>query len=184
MINTVPNAIFRKFNRGKSEMTAQDVIQLIERAFDGVARGDGITLHEAVVIDDHASDEERTRARSQDTESRWQDVPDNVIEREYTIFSFLDDAGFRYDLPAYMIWALRNVERTQSVSLDSTVYALEPSSYFPQRSGLFNHAQARAILHFLEWIVQTDAFRDDRAALEAWAHWTLVCEAFASTGAA
>jgi hypothetical protein len=49
---------------------------------------------------------------------------------------------------------------------------------------LFNHAQARAILHFLEWIVQTDAFRDDRAALEAWAHWTLVCEAFASTGTA
>ena len=165
-------------------MTANDVILEIERAFDSVARGGGITLHEAVAMDDYASDEERARARLLDTESRWQDVPDGVIEREYTVFSFLDDAGFRYYLPAYMTWALRNLERTQSVSLDSTIYALEPSSYFPQRSGLFNHAQARAILHFLEWIVQTDAFRNDRAALEAWAHWTQVCEAFASAGEA
>ena len=162
-------------------MTANDVILEIERTFDGVDRGDGITLHEAVAIDMYASGEERVRARLQDTESRWQDVPDGVIEREYTIFSFLDDAGFRYYLPAYMRWILRNLEHTHSVSVDSTIYALEPSSYFPQRSGLFNHAQARAILHFLAWIVQTDEFRDDRAAFEARAHWTQVCETLDST---
>lgn len=160
-------------------MTATDVIQEIERAFDGVTRDDGITLHEAVALDDYASDDGRAQARLLDTESRWQDVPDKDIEREYTIFSFLDDQGFRYYLPAYLTWALRNFEHTQSASLDSIIFALEPSSYFPQRSTLFDHAQAAAIARALEFLM-TDPRFDDPSTLNAWTHWAQICEDFAS----
>lgn len=160
-------------------MTAEDVIQEIERAFDGVPRDDGITLHEAVALDNYASDMERAQARLQDTESRWQDVPAQDIEREYTVFSFLDDKGFRYYLPAYMTWALQHFDRTDSVSLDSTIYALEPSSYFPQRSTLFNRAQATVIRYFLEFLLTDERF-DIPSALNAWTHWAQICEDFAS----
>ncbi len=161
-------------------MIAEDVILEIERAFDGVAREDGITLHEAVALDDYASDTERAQARLRDTESRWQDVPIEDIEREYAIFSFLDDKGFRYYLPAYMTWMLRNLNHTQSSSLDSTVYALEPRAYFIKRSTLFNLAQATAILHFLEFLMTDERF-NDHSALNAWAHWAQICEDFASS---
>ncbi len=160
-------------------MTATDVILEIERAFDGVARDDGITLHEARALDDYASDTERAQARLRDTESRWQDVPEEDIEREYTIFSFLDDKGFRYYLPAYMTWMLRHLNHTHSASLDSTVFALEPSSYFSKRATLFNVAQATAILHFLEFLMTDERFDDD-STMNAWTHWAQICEDFAS----
>jgi hypothetical protein len=160
-------------------MTAEDVILEIERAFDGVARDDGITLHEARALDDYASDAERAQARLRDTESRWQDVPQEDIEREYTIFSFLDDRGFRYYLPAYMTWMLCHFDHTHSASLDSTVFALEPSSYFSKRATLFDHAQATAILHFLEFLMTDERF-NDHSTLNAWTHWAQICEDFAS----
>jgi hypothetical protein len=173
VLNNPPRA------KGAANMTAEDVILEIERAFDGVARDDGITLHEAVALDDYASDDERTQARLRDTESRWQDVPEEDIEEQYTIFSFLDDKGFRYYLPAYMTWMLRNFDHTHSASLDSTVYALEPSSYFPQRSTLFNFSQVTAIVHFLEYLMTDERF-NDHSTLNAWTHWAQICEAFTS----
>lgn len=46
------------------------LIAEIERAFDGFEREDGVTLHEASVIDDHGSDAERAQARLDDPETR------------------------------------------------------------------------------------------------------------------
>jgi hypothetical protein len=177
VLDGVPNNPTRA--EGTMTITAEDVILEIERAFDGVAREDGITLHEAVALDDYASDAGRTQARLRDTESRWQDVPTEDIEREYTIFSFLDDKGFKYYLPAYMTWMLRNFDHTHSASLDSTIYSLEPSSYFSKRSTLFNLAQSTAILHFLEFFMTDERF-DDHSTLNAWTHWAQICEEFTS----
>jgi len=97
---------------------ADELLALIEEAFDGVERGEGITLHQARVIDDYGSDEDVFAARKLDTEERWQDVPVSVLsvsplrERKNTQFlDFLDPAGFRYYLPFAMSFAIRNYER-------------------------------------------------------------------------
>src|SRR5687768_7277152 len=89
----------------------EEAVRLIESAFAGVSRNAGITLHEATVIDNYGTDEERAHARLLDNESRWEEVPSAAIEKNYTALSFLDPEGFRYYLPAYMRWALYNYKR-------------------------------------------------------------------------
>ncbi|MFG6099650.1 DUF6714 family protein [Leptothoe sp. ISB3NOV94-8A] len=72
------------------------LIKEINEAFDGVAREDGVTLHEAMVIDDYGSPAERAEARAQDTEDQWQDVPEDDIRFSDAVLSFLDSKGFHY----------------------------------------------------------------------------------------
>ena len=83
------------------------VLDMIHRAFDGVERGRGITLHEATVIDDYGSEEEQRKARELDQETRWQDVPDSTIAGNFFL-GYLDMEGYRYYLPALMSWSIRN----------------------------------------------------------------------------
>ena len=86
------------------------VLALVHEAFNGVPRGDGVTLHQALVRDDYGGPQAEVEARLQDTETRWQDVPDADIAARPEYFHFLDDAGIRYYLPAEMSWALRHHE--------------------------------------------------------------------------
>lgn len=57
----------------------QEIIELIGDAFDGVPRGDAMSLHEIWVGSRGGTEEECRAARDLDTEERWQDVPDFVI---------------------------------------------------------------------------------------------------------
>ena len=82
------------------------IVALIHAAFDGVTRGDGTTLHEALMMDDYASVEAQRDARKFDQETRWQDVPASDICNSPSYMGFLDSAGFRYYLPANMVWSL------------------------------------------------------------------------------
>ncbi len=110
------------------DLLEEDVLlALIETAFDGVTRDDGITLHQAVVIDDYGSEEEFISARDLDTEIRWQDVPDSDISTNTSIFSFLDPKGFRYYLPASMYWAVKNYTNDKYDSGFFTYLAVLPT---------------------------------------------------------
>src|SRR4051794_16144118 len=104
-------------------MTAerQSLIEEITAAFDGVSREGGISLHEAEQIDCHGIAEERAEARKVDTDRRWQDVPDQWLEELPAVPHFLDAVGFRYYLPAYMIWAMKRGKESDSATADSIV---------------------------------------------------------------
>ena len=140
------------------------LIQEITAAFDGVSRENGVSLSESWVIDDYGSDEERAEARKQDTETRWQDVPDEGIAYGYSCLIFLDDIGFRYYIPAYIVWFLRNVDNEDpeapsydSNTFDYLLHALELSGYGAldefhlSRYRKFTLEQSKAIAHFLEF---------------------------------
>jgi hypothetical protein len=64
------------------------LIEEIHLAFDGVSREHGVSLRESLVIDDYGSSEERAEAKKQDTETRWQDVPDQHICHGGSCLSF------------------------------------------------------------------------------------------------
>ena len=143
----------------QTRIAARDaVIRQIETAFDGVGRKFGVSLHEACVIDDYGSRWEQMQARMTDTEWRWQDVPEADIARYFWILSFLDPIGFRYYLPAYMVWTLKNHEQTGSMSDESTVFALFISdgsrAYSMERFTMFTRQQAEAICAFLRFIAK------------------------------
>ena len=96
----------------------QEVIDAITGAFDGVWREDGVTLHQARVLDDYGDEEEQAAARKKDKDTRWQDVPDRWIERDLAnTLPFLCPKSFRYYIPAFMIWSLKNYDRLHHLCL-------------------------------------------------------------------
>lgn len=145
------------------EQKKQAVIEEITVAFGGVSREGGVTLSEAWVIDDYGSDEERAEARKEDTETRWQDVPERDIAYGSSCLSFLDEIGFRYYLPAYIVWCLRHIDSEdandliyESNSYQSIVWHLtdigpDLHQYRMARFELFTLEQSKAIAHFLEF---------------------------------
>jgi len=82
-----------------------ELIAEVTAAFDGVAREDGTTLHEAIAFDNGESPEAQIAARRQHTERRWQEVPATAILASCAVPSFLDAKGFRYYLPAFIVWS-------------------------------------------------------------------------------
>lgn len=155
---------------------ALNVVAEIQVAFKDVKRGDGVTLHEADVIDNYGSAKERKAARKLDSEDGWQSVPSKDIEKYYWILSFLDPTGYRYYLPAYMVWTLKNYETNDSIdSACSTVYSLnidatnkaELRQYHLERFERFNQSQSRAIARFLEQMANCGFAGDHKSARSA-----------------
>jgi hypothetical protein len=151
-------------------VNADELIAEIERAFADVTREDGVTLHEADVIDDYGSMAQRKKARQLDTDTRWQDVPDDLIERSPSILSFLDPIGLRYYAPAYMRWSLRYLNRSESCSIDFTIYTFDPgedevlSDWHRERYEIFNADQTRVIARYLRYMAEEADWCDDRVA--------------------
>ena len=148
-----------------NESRIDELIAEITSAFDGVVREDGITLHQAIAIDDWRTPEEQLAARQLDTEQRWQDVPDDVIVACESALSFLDAKGFRYYLPAFMVCGLRNWGNDVGRVVDTCEYHLlhesqkslrqsEPASIASKYG--FTDAQCRAIAQFLRFVVGDD----------------------------
>lgn len=82
----------------------------ISTAFSGVSREGGVTWNETEIIDLYGSLEERSAARLTDQDACWQDVLDDPNwdpEPGVGAWSFLDAIGFRYYLPAGMVFAIR-----------------------------------------------------------------------------
>jgi hypothetical protein len=114
--------IFDQNRLGRMNEARERLITAIEIAFSGVSREDGITLHEAEVIDNHGSELQQLEARELDREARWQDVPDIEVEKHPVALSHFDPIAFRYYIPVYMRFVLR--EPRAGESGDSTIYSL------------------------------------------------------------
>jgi len=154
------------------------IVEEIRAAFAGVPRG-AVTIHEAEVIDAYGTDAKRRRARLRDTEDRWDEVPDRTVEECTTALCHLDPEGWRFYLPAYMVWTLHHFKRTGSIVPDHTIYALDLSwndrgvrEYQLQRFRLLDEAQSRAVCRFLQHMVENGDTVDGRAARQAFTqHW-------------
>ena len=162
---------------------SESIIEAIRSAFAGVPRG-RITMHEAEVIDDYGSDDERKKARGLDTDESWDQVRDNDIMACTTALCHVDADGWRYYLPAYMIWSLRHFRASHSIVSDFTIYTFDPNNKCPQlrafnmeRFGLLNQAQSRAVCRFLRYMAANDDLADGRMAQMALDEfWGRFCE--------
>ena len=133
------------------------LIAAIAMAFDGVSREGGISLHETGVIDNYGSDEERVNARLLDTESQWQDLQEDDRFRLMNNYMFLDPIGFRYYLPAFLIFNLKYFRDNILWNHDAMIFAF--SERCPDADGkvsLLNPVQRKVIARFLEHFVLFD----------------------------
>lgn len=162
------------------------LIEKIIAAFDGVSREGGVSMSEANVIDDYGSEAERAAARASDIDTRWQDVTEEQLAENWPI-SFLDAIGFRYYLPAYLIYYLHwvddyiameddaplkfngNNEHNLACHLSAGYWKGEIKEYFLAEFEMFSPVQGQAIAHFLQLEAEReDAWKtEDLAQLEA-----------------
>ena len=156
--------------------TRHEVVAAIRAAFSGVDRENAISLHEGRVIDLHGSADERAGARSLDVELIWEQVPPKHIERFSSALSFLDPKGFRYYIPAYMIWTL-DANARGGTSCHSTFFHLEcldeRDRYNLHRLQLLNDDQRRSIALFLLYFSTDRYYGDDarKAVQRFWEHY-------------
>ena len=133
------------------------VITYIRDAFHGTALGDGTTIHEAVLEGCYTDDSERLAARAKDTETNWKDVPDWKIERFSSVMPFFDPEGFRFYMPVYMIWTLKNWRTSSLFIVDSVLWSFgyKPSDFDAERHQILSpvqlHASYRFIKHFCDF---------------------------------
>jgi hypothetical protein len=131
------------------DANTQYVLDRILRAFAKVQLGDGLSIRQTKIIDDHGPIEAYKAARARDACSDWKAICDEVIENHHGV-AFLDAQGLVYHLPAYMSFALRNYRTSKTCSIDFTIYALgRKGEYFD----LLTASQKAAIRHFLKFMI-------------------------------
>ncbi|RJF73010.1 hypothetical protein D3875_17150 [Deinococcus cavernae] len=140
------------------DFRAQATLDQLRQAFEMVQLGSGVSLHEANVIDDYGTAEQRLAARALDTEQHWWEVPDEAIALGwgYCALSFMDARGLHYYLPAYASWVLRRGFQSDSAAFEHTIYTLESVQERPGQFVLFNFSQAQAIQAFLQYLLSVD----------------------------
>lgn len=155
---------------------AKKLLALIHEAFDEVEREDGISLHEADVIDDYGGELARRKARRLDNEAHWSAVQGDDIERYHWVFTYLDAQGFRYYLPAVMSHEIQQLHQCQgdSASLGSLLYCLTPckkrnNEIFERHISLLNDRQKDVVRLFLWWLV--DIYYDEEAFIALDRYW-------------
>ncbi len=123
----------------KIKADGTQLIQQVITAFKSVKREDGISLHEAheiylisdyaynFSVDDSEAEALLAKAKATDVDTDWQEIPEEILTKFIDslgiFYYYLDPKGWRYYLPAYIVWSLHQyIERKRMDSLDCVVY--------------------------------------------------------------
>jgi hypothetical protein len=162
-------------------MNIEELIQIIEMAFDGVPQPQDITLHVAEAHDNYDYDLD-IKHRQSDFIGRWQDVPTEHIEKCQAALSYVDKIGMRFYLPAFMVWILKNFGSPR-ISAEHTLYTLDDHSnskdlveYHKEQFSLFTSAQLRACALFVKFCANdttdfTDSYFAEKSYQRYWARY-------------
>ena len=79
------------------------------------------------------------------------DVPnDKCLEDFYYGMSYLDSKSWKYYLPIFIDYSLRNYITSNSIVIDSLISSLRPPEREPPRLSTLNEEQKKAIVTFLD----------------------------------
>jgi hypothetical protein len=135
----------------------QALIHEIEAAFDGVRLEDGVSLNMTEYYDSGGSAPEYAERAKSDEREDWRRIPDETLENFTVTFCFTDLKGFRFYIPAYMRWCVRNYRTSDCIIGEFTIYALTPTHYTFAKTSFqewFTERQFAAILRFLKFAAE------------------------------
>lgn len=147
----------------------QELVATIRRAFAGVRLDDGESLNMTEYNDSGGCVQEFKEKAKHDERDDWAAIPDEILEQFTVTFSFTDLKGFRFYIPAYMIWTVRHHQESDSIIADQTIFAIDPSHYLFETISFwkwFTAEQIEAMRRFLEYAVQHDDTLDANVAGE------------------
>ena len=156
-------------------MQKEELMSIITDSFANISREDGITLHEAMALDDYLSEEELIKARSKDTDQNWRDIDPHQLKGMESSLSFFDAKGFRYYLPVFMIAELSGcIDLATSFHHLTQLYPFSMRKTTPemiQEKYQFNSAQMRAIALYLLYVSEMNDLHQSKAELEVVERW-------------
>ena len=154
----------------------EKIVEMIHAAFGDVLRDGGVSLYQAEALDDYAEEAEFKAAERKDPEVRWQDISSEKIGKFHMSLVFFDDKGFRFYLPAFMIYALDSFDPTHgNMDADGVLFATsDPHGYHKENFEILTPSQMEAVAAFLKFSHLYDDYqiiRDDvRVFAKFWSH--------------
>ena len=103
------------------------------------------------------------RKAKNDERNNWREIDDKTLEKFTVTFCFTDLKGFRFYLPAYMIYALRNYKTSDSIITDHVIYAIDVTHYLFDKVSMKNYfekKQLACMISFLEFCSMQEDFFD------------------------
>lgn len=150
----------------------------IHAAFGHLRRGAGMTIYDAELADDYGMESERSRAIRGLNYERWEGIEARLLE-DFAVLSFFDPPGFRFHMPAYMVFTLDCGDTSASLSADFTLYALDPGAasdslyqWHMERFAGFTQPERDAVVAFLRWCRDFGADLDTTYTARALGYWT------------
>ncbi len=133
------------------EQKIDQLTKSITEAFKGVQLKEGFSWHEADVIDDYGSADERSRAREHDEKNDWTKIPDSIIGdlKLQSVMPFLDTIGLKFYLAPCMIFSLRNYKTSNSIIIHSLIYTLTTKENVLELQKILTVEQKNSIIEFL-----------------------------------
>lgn len=139
----------------QTDVELRDIDALILRirdAFDPIRLGGGQTIHQAHLKGCYNEERVWIAARAKDPETHRWDVPDRKLETGGSTLSFFDPEGWRFYIPAFMCWSLRNWRTSDSLTTDQVIWSLALSEEpWAKRYELLDRPQSEAVYDFLEF---------------------------------
>jgi hypothetical protein len=152
----------------------EELINAVQEAFRGVKLEDGVSLNMTEYLDSYETQERFKELAANDERDDWQKIDDQTLEAFTVVFCFTDWNGFRFYLPAYMIWTIKHPD-SGSIIGDNTVWTLDPdaiSHHCGRKIGeIFDERQTETIVQFLQHCVDDPDHCDDLAAARRLARW-------------
>ncbi len=165
------------------EQKLSQVIKAIEEAFDDVPFP-RTTVHEAELVDDttfrNVTDVEIEKAIQMDKVSHWNEVQFEHLEECEAALSHIEEDGFKFYIPAFMILGLKKlvVEDEGSTTLDQVVFHLTHLDvYTSSKICQLNDPQKKSVCIFLRYLnnlENVDYYTDIPKSLES--YWDKFCE--------
>jgi ribosomal protein S18 acetylase RimI-like enzyme len=139
-----------------AQMTKQELITTIKKAFQSVTLEDGIGLWEAQGIDDYADSKTLEELRKKDERTNWNTIPYKDLVECQSSLSFFDAKGMRFCLPQFLIFHLLadEIYEEQGINAPDVLFTLSHKlneAYQQSRFSLFNKEQIESIICFLEY---------------------------------
>lgn len=127
----------------------EELLTLIRETFHDVLLGEGISLNQALVIDNYGSDEEQQAVRSQDEQHDWQKLINTpeIVSLLSNAISFFDERGMLFHIPVCLSLMTLSPESNQTL-----VHAFGP--YHFKAHNLLNDKQRQCVNVVLEHVGQ------------------------------
>lgn len=139
-------------------MTKEQIIQLITKAFADVKLGNGISLEQVKIMDESSIGDPIKKVPSVDSERHWSEIPSEIL-RKYWALSYLDNEGFRYYIPAFMIQELKDFKQDEPYVRSGIIFQLYPNKkhqwdFSINRYSLLTPKMKQATYYFLQFFAE------------------------------